>query len=185
MVQFCVFLFWMVHFGSLFLPQVPWHNVYAPDHTSELLDHLHQTAPNCTKVQKPAPNYDQLHQPAPTYAKLHQLRPTFTQPAPTYPNSTKHQDAQTCTKLNQAVPIFTKLHQPVQSLPTHIKCHLVATSCSNLLQTAPTCSKLHQAAPEKSECLPQCFAIVFLTRWRSFPLHGVFLRCVCVTFLVG
>ena len=32
---------------------------------------------------------------------------------------------------------------------------------------------------------PQCIAIVFLPRWRSFPSHVVFLRCFCVSFLPG
>ena len=32
---------------------------------------------------------------------------------------------------------------------------------------------------------PQCIAIVFLTRWRSFPSHVALLRCFCVTFLPG
>ena len=40
--------------------------------------------------------------------------------------------------------------------------------------------KLHERSRGGVNVFPQCIAIVFLPRWRSFPSHVVFLRCfVC------
>ena len=77
--------------------------------------------------------------------------------------------------------LYRKCSHAKQAVPHEMKSHVLSFN-----QPVKT-YRLDLLNPPRGgvNVFPHCIAIVFLTRWRSFPSQVVFLRCFCVTFLPG